>query len=158
MKLRLYKGYGYKATINNFSTDKPMLDLNTMKSAVIFLMAVLFTLSGCTYRALEEVNSLSEPMDIEAPKELGIDEAIKLQKNQKQRNILSQFRNQYQIDDHITVQEYEDHWEIIVDHPDTDDGFTGGAESYKVHKQTGKSEMIWHEHPMEIEEGIEEKE
>ena len=77
---------------------------------------------------------------------------------QKEQDILTQFISQYNSDVRITVKEQEDHWEIIVEHPDTDDGFTGGAEGYSLHRITGESEMMWHEHPMESEELVEDTE
>lgn len=93
-----------------------------------------------------------------ASEHVDIDEAIKLQNGQIEREILTQFRDQYNSDVRITVMEREDTWEIIVEHPETDQEFTGGAEGYSIHRQTGESEMIWHEHPMEIEEIVEETE
>lgn len=126
-----------------------------MKNAVLF-MGLLLALSGCATVAVEEVTDMTESP--EPPEQIDIDEAIKLQKDQKERDILTQFRNQYNSDVCITVIEHEDTWEITVEHPDTDQEYTGGAEGYSIHRQTGESEMIWHEHPMEIDEIVVETE
>ena len=128
-----------------------------MKSTVLFV-GVSLALSGCVSLSSEKVNSTTDSIDNEAPKEIPIDEAIKLEKDQKKQGFLMEFINQYNSDVRITVQEREDHWEVTVEHPDTDDGFTGGAEGFILQKQTREIEMIWHEHPMESEEVVEETE
>lgn len=122
----------------------------------VFIIGVLCLLPGLSLPSLNQVNNTSDPIVIERSGELGIDEAIELQEEPQKRSVLLQFRSQYQHDDRITVREYQDYWEIIVDHPDTGDDYTGGAECYRVDKQSGVSEMIWHEHPMEIGEMINE--
>lgn len=122
-----------------------------MKWSTIIISALL-TLSVTIAAASEEINNMGDTADKETPKILDIDEAIELQNDLTNKNILTQMKNQYQSDVSITVQEYQDYWEIIIDHPDTEDGFTGGAECYHLNKITGESEMIWHEHPMQIEE------
>ena len=49
------------------------------------------------------------------------------------------------------INEYNDYYEVIFNHPDTDNS-TGGAECYEVNKKTGHEEMIWHEHPMPLKD------
>ena len=79
-----------------------------------------------------------------------LEEAIKLKESNKQQQImLIEFRKNYHTDDLISVVEFQNYYELTVEHPDAI-GFTGGAECYKLNKKTGDSEMIWHEHPMEL--------
>ena len=83
---------------------------------------------------------------------INIIELIKLKKaDTLQQKILIIFYKSQSTEDRITVEEFKDYYEIIVEHPNAN-SYTGGAEAYKVNKKTGKSEMIWHEHPMELQE------
>ena len=83
---------------------------------------------------------------------IDINELIKLKEADKyQQKVLIDFKNSQSTEDCLSVEEFKDHYKIIVEHPDTNN-YTGGAEAYKVNKKTGKSEMIWHEHPMKFPE------
>jgi hypothetical protein len=85
-------------------------------------------------------------------KSIDIDQIIGLKENDKRQQVLLiEFKNKYQKDDNILVEEFQNYYELIIDHPGID-GFTGGAECYKLDKKTGESEMIWHEHPMKLPE------
>lgn len=96
-----------------------------------------------------DVKMINGPIDIE--------KLIKLKEDDKQQQtLLIKFRNYYRTDDNISVEEFQNYYKIIVDHPDVN-GHTGGAECYKVYKKTGESEMIWHEHPMKLPEEIKEE-
>ena len=81
-----------------------------------------------------------------------IDQMIKLARDQKQKEILTKFKSTLSDDDTTFVTEYEDHYEVTVVHASSEDGYTGGAEGYSIDKTTGKSKMMWHEHPMELRE------
>ncbi|MFH2142871.1 MAG: hypothetical protein ABIJ97_10635 [Bacteroidota bacterium] len=75
---------------------------------------------------------------------------IKLKKGDiQQQAILNKFKNYCSPNDNISVEEFQNHYEITVSHPSEED-YTGGAEAFKVDKKTGESEMLWHEHPMKL--------
>lgn len=79
-----------------------------------------------------------------------IDELIRQKsKEQQQQSILKTFKGNFPTEDRISIKEFRDYYEIVVSHPSTD-GFTGGAEGYKLSKSTGEYEMTWHEHPMPL--------
>ena len=79
---------------------------------------------------------------------MSIDKMIeKKKKDKKQMKLLIKFQKQYTSEDRIDVEEFKDYYKITVDHP-VNEGYTGGAECYKLDKKTGETEMIWHEHPM----------
>ena len=81
-----------------------------------------------------------------------IEELIKQKADDKiQQALLIEFKNRYTKSDHISVNEQNDCYEITVSHPSMN-GYTGGAEAYRIDKKTGITKMIWHEHPMELPE------
>jgi hypothetical protein len=81
---------------------------------------------------------------------ISIDEIIKLKEKEKQQQtLLIEFKNKYQKDDKISVKEFQTYYELTIDHPSKND-YTGGAECYKLDKKSGKTNMIWHEHPMKL--------
>ena len=83
--------------------------------------------------------------------EISLQAMIERVKDERQRAILSQFESTLQEGDTAFVTEYGDRYEIVVVHA-PEDGYTGGAEGFSLDKETGKIEMIWHEHPMELPE------
>lgn len=82
-----------------------------------------------------------------------IEDLIKQKQNDKyQQSILINFRNKFEKGDVIrVVNEFQNYYEITVDH-EAPEGFTGGAEAYRLDKKTGELKMIWHEHPMQFNE------
>lgn len=54
---------------------------------------------------------------------------------------LKDFLNTFAKNDKTDITEFESFYEIVVSHEN------GGAEKYNLDKLTGKSTMIWHEHP-----------
>jgi len=81
-----------------------------------------------------------------------IEALIKSKTDKKQKIILSHFLETFQTNSsHITVSEFDNHYEIIVYHQSNSPNYTGGAEQYLLDKQTGKWTMGWHEHPMQIQ-------
>ena len=83
---------------------------------------------------------------------IDINEAIKLKSNEKkQQTMLINFKKDHKNSKRITVEEKNDHYELIVESI-SKNGFTGGAVGYSLDKITGVTKMIWHEHPMQITE------
>ncbi|TPN84691.1 hypothetical protein [Aquimarina algicola] len=81
-----------------------------------------------------------------------IEKVIELKANDKeQQEMLINFKNKYKADKRISVEEFQNHYELIVSH-EGKSGYTGGAEGYTMDKKTGKIEMIWHESPMKLPE------
>jgi len=85
-------------------------------------------------------------------KSISIEELLKEKQNDKQQqNILIKFRDNFDNEADIRViNEFQDYYEITVSHKSSEE-YTGGTEGYKLNKETGKSEMTWHEHPMKTE-------
>ena len=120
-----------------------------MKHLSILLIPLFLVQIGCISHKPMADKSIDDKIVNQL---INIEELITLNRsNKKQQKILIQFRNNCQADDSILVKEFINYYDIIVEHPSAN-GFTGGAEGYKVDKKTGKSEMIWHEHPMELPE------
>jgi hypothetical protein len=71
--------------------------------------------------------------------------------NSQQLKILTEFRKNYHDKDQFYVEEFKDYYQIKVNHS-SKEGYTGGAECYRLVKKTGKLEMLWHEHPMKTDE------
>ncbi len=96
---------------------------------------------------------MSQPIE-----EMEIEKAIELVNDEKQRKILTQFKDGCKKDDNITVTEFENYYEIIVSHHtithSPDERYTGGAEQYFLDKKTGKTKMGWHEHPMRLPDPV----
>jgi hypothetical protein len=87
-----------------------------------------------------------------------IKDAVELVKDSLMRSKLIEFKNDCSPNDDITVEEFENYFEIIVSHPSFEDSygnvFSGGAEQYFLDKEKGKISMGWHEHPMQMPEMI----
>ncbi len=63
------------------------------------------------------------------------------------KELISVIRNKLmKKDDSAEIYEYNDAYEISINHPATESA-TGGAEGYRMDKKTGDIKMIWHEHP-----------
>ncbi|MBU1239773.1 hypothetical protein KKF84_00230 [Myxococcota bacterium] len=58
---------------------------------------------------------------------------------------LRQFTAGYK-NDRLTIVEFPDYYKITVHHR-SGGGMSGGAECYRLDKKTGKTSMLWHEHP-----------
>ncbi len=116
---------------------------------IIFLVAagLLLWQWACMSLAGERGRKMGEIQS----EEIGLQEMIERVNDKMQQKILTQFKNTLQDGDTALVTEFEDHYEITVVHT-PEDGYTGGAEGYSLDKKTGKVEMLWHEHPMEIPE------
>jgi hypothetical protein len=112
----------------------------TIIIALILLAAVI--VCGCLMKG--GFGLMSNPI-----KNIEIDKAIELEKSDKYKNMLINFKKTFSAEDFIIVTSYSDHFEIIVSHPDTVD-YTGGAEQYYLDKKTGNSKMGWHESPRPI--------
>lgn len=80
-----------------------------------------------------------------------IDSYILHEKNKENKALLQKFRKKYNDStSQISVQkENNREYEIWVDHQ-SNDGYSW-AEGYTLNKKSGKTEMIWHEHPMKTE-------
>ena len=82
-------------------------------------------------------------------KNMEIEEAITLIRDEKHKKMLLDFKASFSEEDLFTVTAHNSNFEIIVSHPSEND-FTGGAEQYFLDKKTGRFKMGWHEHPMPI--------
>jgi hypothetical protein len=83
-------------------------------------------------------------------KSTSIDKMITLKQNDKaQQALLVEFKNKYQKNDTISVEEFQNCYQLIVNHPDQGE-YTGGVECYQLDKKSGATKMIWHEHPMPL--------
>lgn len=103
---------------------------------------------GGEYEKFEEINFDTDDIYF-AP--VDIEEIIKAKTTtKKQQAILSSFRDDYTDKHKISVEEFSNHYIIIVSHPSSDQ-YSGGAECYQVSKETGASEMLWHESPMPLQ-------
>lgn len=80
-----------------------------------------------------------------------IDTYISQEKNKVNKELLQKFRNKYNDStSRLNVQrESTKEYEIWIDHS-TKDGYSW-AEGYTLNKKTGKTDMIWHEHPIKNE-------
>jgi hypothetical protein len=119
-------------------------------------LAFLVTPLGCA------AQSLKGPLPL-APTHQATAKDKKIEMNQswdlfitgiidKQQKVwLTEFRQAFADTDHFSITERDDRYEIIVSHQSAN-GHTGGAEAYRVDKKNGKSEMLWHEHPIKISE------
>ncbi len=117
-----------------------------MKSLIpsIFLFFVLLN-STDSYAQIDSINNHNE-LKINT-----LDNLIKLKSGNKQEcEILIQFKQKFGKADQIVVEEFIDYFQLIVTHPSAD-GYSGGAECYKLDKKTGESSMVWHEHPMKYD-------
>ncbi|MBN1185066.1 MAG: hypothetical protein JXB49_22460 [Bacteroidales bacterium] len=118
----------------------------------IHILFVTMLVQFCTisYSQTDTLELFQKPMNI--------DNFIKYKANEKQQqNILIEFKKPFTEDDRITVEEFPEYYEIIVNHP-SNNKLLGGAECYQVDKKNGESKMIWHEHPEplpEIQDGLE---
>jgi len=118
-----------------------------MRKSIVLLLVPVFL--SFTSNAQLKKDSLSINDDL-IQNSADINEMIKLKEgNQNQIKLLKEFKKQYGDTHRMTVSEFKDHYEIIVSHPNSNE-YTGGAECYRLNKKTGITEMIWHEHPMEI--------
>lgn len=114
-----------------------------MKTQIIlFAVFVLFDITS--YSQSDTLQKYQKPMYI--------DDFIEQKANNKlQQTLLVDFKKSYTTDDRITVEEFPEYYEIIVNHP-SNNKLLGGAECYQVNKETGESKMIWHEHPEPLPE------
>jgi hypothetical protein len=111
-------------------------------------MKLLMLLSVCFLITFTNVKS----QNVQMQKSYNtFDDLLKAKKeNKSQLKILENFRNKYTEKDRFYIEEYQDYYQITVSHKSTE-GYSGGAECYKIDKQTGETEMLWHEHPMKID-------
>jgi len=116
---------------------------------IMFLVMAGFLL--CQWVHSSDAREKGGEMGENQSQEISLQAMIERVNDERQRAILFQFESRLQEGDTTSVTEYEDHYEIIVVHA-PEDGYTGGAEGYLLDKETGKVEMIWHEHPMELPE------
>jgi hypothetical protein len=62
---------------------------------------------------------------------------------------LTDFKKSFPETDRFYITELDDCFEITVSH-NSANGYSGGAEAYRVDKVSGEVRMIWHEHPMRL--------
>ena len=72
---------------------------------------------------------------------------IQKKNDKEQTKILVEFRMTFDEKDRFSIEEYRDYYQITVSHS-SQEGYSGGAECYRLDKKTGQSKIIWHEHPM----------
>lgn len=82
--------------------------------------------------------------------DMEIDEAVELIPDLKQKKMLLKFKRRFEKGAAFLVTSRKDCFEIIVTHS-SDGDYTGGAEQYFLDKETGKTKMGWHEHPIRTE-------
>lgn len=120
-----------------------------MKNLLIILLIIAFTQSYLN--AQTEIDTTNIELGL-IKKVSDIDEMIEMKKDDPQQvRFLKVFKSKYDKINQFSVTEFSNHYEIIVSRPGKE-GYTGGAECYRLDKKTGKTEMIWHEHPMKIPE------
>jgi hypothetical protein len=108
-----------------------------MKTLILISLIILSLNTKCMSQTQDLIKSFNS-----------FEELIKQKKNEKnQLKILNNFREEFNADERFYIEEYKDYYQITVSHKSSNE-YSGGAECYKLDKKTGKSEMIWHEHPM----------
>ena len=80
-------------------------------------------------------------------KNMEIEQAVPLIKDDRQKQMLMDFKCRFNDGDSFAVTSHPNNFEIMVSHP-SDDNSTGGAEQYFLDKNTGKIKVGWHEPPM----------
>ncbi len=116
-------------------------ELFTNRNLIIAMLTGLFMLCSTNWSCSPKTQRKGEAVSMEW------NQFLKSVTDQRQRELLNQFRQTLSRNDNVLVQEFDDHYEITVTHPSSEN-FTGGAEGYRLDKVSGKIEMIWHEHPM----------
>jgi hypothetical protein len=127
---------------NNISGYSKIIFLSyPMKIIILLSIYILCIDSNCKSQEQEMIKSYNNFEDLIAQKKL----------DHQQLKILSEFRKVHQAYDRFYVEEFKDCYRITVSHS-SKEGYTGGTECYRLDKNTGKSEMLWHEHPMKTDE------
>jgi hypothetical protein len=120
-----------------------------MKNLLIILLIIALTQSNLN--AQTEIDTTNIELGL-IKNASDIDEMIEIKKDDPQQVLfLKAFQENYHKVTQFSVTEFPGHYEILVSRPG-EEGYTGGAECYEMDKKTGKTRMIWHEHPMKIPE------
>ena len=114
----------------------------------IVLVAIV-TAKSLTLQA-QNSSDIQTKTDTQKDKSYTIEEVIKLKDSLKvQQKMLIEFKNKWQLNDHISVIEFQNYFEITVLHSGVNN-YTGWAECYTLDKSTGEQKMIWHERPSKL--------
>ena len=120
-----------------------------MQYIIKIVLVAIVTSTSLTLQA-QNSSDIQTKTDTQKNKSFAIEEVIKLKDSLKaQQTMLIEFKKKWQLNDHISVIEFQNYFEITVLHSGVNN-FTGWAECYTLDKSTGEQEMIWHERPSKL--------